>query len=275
MLLVLLDSSLLGRLDYTNLSQQALMECLVCHFTYESINLFHDEKKNFCSLCEWEGVHLDSDGIVTEIRWVEMSGSIDFHWLPPSLQVFCTECSPCLSGILDFQVLSPSLLSFTLVKTKVTGRIKSPLPKVMHELIVQHGCLAGSLETSFLPATLLIINLGENMFSGSLELADLPDKIEEVYLYSNRFSGSINMDYLPQLLRDLDLQGNFLCGTFSLLFVPETLVHINLSNNLFEMDTVIFSCAHRRLLRVDLRGNEVQSITDTNGEYLVSDKFLY
>ena len=82
------------------------------------------------------------------------------------------------------------------------------------------------------------------------------------------------LDSLPQKLSHIGIDCTHTRKAFSLLFVPEALVHINLTNNLFEMDTVIFSCAHRRLLRADLRGNKVQSVADTNEEYLVLDKFL-
>ena len=79
----------LGRVDYSFLSDQTLMEIL--------IERFHDETKGECQenngiyldVCEWSCIKCDDDDRVIRIERdsENISGSIDLCYVPPKVKV--------------------------------------------------------------------------------------------------------------------------------------------------------------------------------------------
>ncbi|KNH04355.1 transposase IS204/IS1001/IS1096/IS1165 family protein [Perkinsela sp. CCAP 1560/4] len=77
--------ALLGRLDYTSLSPQALMESLIGGF--DEVGSICGSREEPKDLAEWEGVTVEEDLMVKVIDWSEMSLSVSFdvQWAPPSI----------------------------------------------------------------------------------------------------------------------------------------------------------------------------------------------
>ena len=118
------DSSL-GRLDYTSLSQQALMEMVIEGITQkEAICGDPDEPKD---IEEWKGVLME-DGEVVEIEWrgtylenqSRLTGPLCLEWLPSSVRKFVVRWNQ-LTGTLDLTSLPTSMKWLDIGHNACTG----------------------------------------------------------------------------------------------------------------------------------------------------------
>ena len=79
----------LGRLDYSLLSDQTLMEMLIEKFDDETKKEYQGKHGMYKDVCEWECVECDDHEEVVEIdinsRYV--SGSLDLCYVPPKVNL--------------------------------------------------------------------------------------------------------------------------------------------------------------------------------------------
>ena len=88
--LVLSVDPSLGRVDYSLLSDQVLMEMLFEGFDDETKKQYKDSVGIYLDVCEWSCVTCDDDDRVIEVRigFRHVSGSPALCYIPPKVKVF-------------------------------------------------------------------------------------------------------------------------------------------------------------------------------------------
>ena len=207
----------LGRLDYTLLSDQALMEMLFDGLKPKHKRKFQDARRNYKDISEW-GRKKDwcENGRVVKIAllWYHFIGEqFPFEFIPPLVEEFALH-SCHVHGTLD----------------------GSLLPLGMKGFAVGWNSLHGTLRFQAFPRGLLCMDIHSNAFFGSCVLSDLPDKLTNFDASRNKFSGEISLNALPACLKELDLSSNNLSGSITLKEIPESLADIRLGFNEFSGD---------------------------------------
>ena len=204
--------------------------------------------------------------------------------LPENLDSF--EANECFqSGLVDFIYFPPKVDALCLSSNNLKGTVVFAHMTRLSSLSCPKNLLTGSLSLRELPDTLRAIDLSENKLSGSLELTSLPECITDVKLFGNEFSGTIDLGHLPKSLWTLHLHDNHLSGAFSLEGLPKghglfmlsrkpIVYSFNLSGNRFVMETLVVPADRSRLPRIDLRGNAVGKVIDTNGVNVVTKTIM-
>ena len=224
----------LGRIDYSLLSDQALMEILFDGIRTDNDASIRDENGNFNDISEWNYIKCIGDS-VSEIK---IHGShisdkqFPFEFIPPRVTVFQTGVSSNLHGTLDPSVLPHSLIVFDVAWNKLHGSVDlRSFPEKLHEIYIHNNSFSGSLDLTSLPASIMRLDASENAFSGEVSLNHLPSKIERLFFNQNSLSGSIFIEKLPETLIYLALDENEFEGDFCLLDVPPNLQDLRMWGN--------------------------------------------
>ena len=165
-----LDCLHLGRLDYSTLPQQALMELLV--HSLPDRDAFEDENDHFSDITEWEGVTCEDGQRVVAIRWGARMfiGTLDLQWLPRTLRTFDV-ASNAFSGSVQCRLL----------------------PLALRHFVLTDNGFMGSVDLTRLPPALVSFVLTDNVFSGTLNLSKLPTALQNLGLSRNEFSGILDL----------------------------------------------------------------------------------
>ena len=83
---ITVDSSL-GRVDYSSMSDQTLMEMLIDGFDAKTRRRYKDSDGMYLDVCEWSNIKCDDDQRVIEIdiENKNSSGSVEFFYVPPKV----------------------------------------------------------------------------------------------------------------------------------------------------------------------------------------------
>ena len=74
----------LGRVDYSSLSKQILVEFLYEGFDQETRKKYQDKEGIYLDVCKWSSVECDADRRVVKIQeHGRFSGSLQLCYLPP------------------------------------------------------------------------------------------------------------------------------------------------------------------------------------------------
>ena len=241
----------LGRLDYSLLSDQALMEMLIEGFDEQTKKTYQDKHGMYLDVCEWSCIECDDDGRVVEvdIGITDMSGSLELFYVPPKVQ--------------ELYVGSGH-------KSDLTGSVElEHLPVGVYVLILTNNRLTGEIDLPQLPDGMQILDLKNNQLTGSIDLTHLPDGMRIIYLQNNQLTGEINLTHLPDGMQKLFLQNNQLSGSLVLKRLTAVL-HINVQENNFNAVAVVESETRAYIM---LRGSGVTSVVDENGKELDSKRF--
>ena len=199
-LLLSVDTNL-GRLDYSLLSDQALMEMLIDGFDDDTKKQYQDDHGMYLDVCEWSCIECDADERVAEIVMdnSDIRGSIQLCYVPPKVEEI---------DIGDMWV---------------------------------NGKLAGSVDLTLLPEGMEVLNLLGNKLSGEIDLTQLPYKMEYLTLGYNQLTGEINLTHLPDGMRGLHLESNQLSGSLVIRGLPQEMNIIDVRGNNFNAVAVVDS----------------------------------
>ena len=260
---------LLGRIDYSSLSDQTRMELLVADLSDITKSSFQDLNESFTDFADWwivkaieEGhpVSLSFDQGIGYRRTVE--GMMDFSYIPPSVKAFSLR-NYSISGSLDTSRLPTNLESFNVQGNALTSTIDlRALPPKLFGLNAKRNQLTGSCHLDALPQTLTLLDLSVNQLSGSILLDALPPMLGALHLNSNQFSGSISLAKLPVFLEKLILSSNAISGEFALVDPPSKLRIVSVER------TEIGGCATvppPESVRVYLGHTKITKVVDEDG----------
>ena len=217
------DCAHLGRLEYSTMPQQALMELVVRDLPDR--DAFEDENDHFYDINEWEGVICDDKMHVTAIRWA----------------------SRMFNGVLDLQWLPRTLIVFDVTSNAFCGSVESRLlPQALNHFILTDNGFMGSIDLTRLPRSILCFILTDNVFSGTLNFSRLPSSLISLDVSRNEFSGILDLSAIdrPMMLTDFGAEPelDYAGGT------PERELYVDFSDNFFAGDVLVSHLGNLREL---------------------------
>ena len=256
----------LGRLDYSSLSDQALMEIIVDGIPASERDDFEDEHGGLTDACEWDCVTC-VDERVTEISFVCYEfekAQFPFDFIPPLASiVIVEECA--IKGSLDTAVLPHQLIQLNVGINALHGTIAfSTFPQGLMRLKINVNTFEGNCVLEELPATLMYFDASENKFTGEISLNNLPHALHELNLAGNALTGSLRIESLPSSILTLWLASNYFSGEFMLLVCPRYLHRVNISKNDFSGTMVLLQSI--KVPGFYSIGNEIAAVVDEHDE---------
>ena len=269
------DASL-GRVDYSLLSDQTLMEMLIEDLDDEAKKRYQDNEGMYLDVCKWSCVTCDDDRRVIEIGADSsvISGSIHLYFVPPKLKVLKIKppwTGGKLTGSVDLAHLPRGVRAIDLRNNELTGEVDlTHLPESMEKLYLGRNQLTGGIDLTQLPGRMDYLSLNNNQLTRGIDLTHLPGEMEELYLQNNRFTGEIDLAHLPVGMQFLFLDNNQLSGSFVIKSLANGAL-INAQGNKFNAVAVVSS---KTLSDIFLEGSGVTSVVDENGKERDSERFL-
>ena len=261
MLCLLSIDPALGRLDYTVLSDQTLMEMLIDvvdpnELQYNSI---------FTDVCDWDFIEC-KDKRVVEIEFFRLPFSdrqFPFEFIPPLVTTFWTSSnSSC--GTLNPSLLPKDLVKFEFLANDLHGTLNcKAFPLKIKHIDISGNAFTGSVLLSDLPNSVTVFHASRNAFSGGLMLRDLPIGMESLDLSENRMTGPIIIDSLLPSMETIYLDDNGFTGEFRLSVIPPNLRCISIAQNNLSGTAVFPSSTGVMTFHIILDG--FTSVFDTDG----------
>ena len=266
----------LGRVDYSLLSDQTLMEILIEGIDDQTKKQYQDKHGMYLDVCEWSCIECDDDERVVEIGlgFGRISGSIQLRYVPPKVKILKMS-SPWMGGELtgpvDLAHLPDGMQQLYLENNQLTGEIDlTQLLGEMEYLYLQNNQFTGEIDLTRLPDGMVRLYLENNNLAGEVDLTHLPNAMEQLYLTDNQLTGEIDLTHLPDRMHVLHLENNLLSGSF-FIKSQTSRVCINAQQNNFNAVAVVHA---ETLSRIFLRGSGVTSVVDENGKELDMKQFV-
>ena len=290
------DASL-GRLDYSLMPDQALMEMLVEGLNDETKKKYQDKHGMYLDVCEWSGINCDAHQRVIRISiGIDVSSEnvrslLELRHVPPEVKVlkissmpggkltgsFDLTQLPCgmehlyihynqLTGAIDLAQLPGGMKELYLNCNQLTGAIDlTQLPGGMKELYLNYNQLTGAIDLTQLPGGMETLFLRNNQLTGVVDLTQLPGEMNSLWLNNNQLSGAIDLTQLPGGMKTLWLNNNQLSGPLIIKRLPSTMHTLIASLNKFNAVAVVDV---ERYVSIALRGSGVTSVVDSHGREL-------
>ena len=199
------DASL-GRLDYSLMPDQALMEMLVEGLNDKTKEKYQDKHGMYLDVCEWSGINCDAHQRVIRISiGIDVSSEnvrslLQLCHVPPKVKVL-----RIISKLRGKQTVSVDL---------------TQLPCGMEQLYLRNNQLTGAADLTQLPGAMTMLWLVNNQLTGAVDLTQLPDGMKELYLHNNQLTGAVDLTQLPDGMETLQLNNNQLSGAIDLTQLP-------------------------------------------------------
>ena len=243
----------LGRVDYSLLSDQTLMEMLFEGFDHETKKVYQDNDGMYVDVCHWSGIKCDAHKrvIKIDVDRKKVNGSLELGYAPPKVKVL---------------KISPFL------KSKLTGSIDlTRLPGGIRILYLENNQLTGEIDLTHLPKGMKELFLENNELTREIDLTCLPERMEYLSLEKNQLTGEIDITHLPNGMRGIYLQTNKLSGSLVIKRLSPQITTIDVRGNRFNAIAVIES---QTRAQIQLGGSGVKSVVDENGKKLDSKRFF-
>ena len=230
-----IDSSALGRVDPSQLSDQVRMELLISGIISASITNYRDASGDFRDVCDWDGVECDESQFVRKIALYTGNcfGELNLDFLPPSVREFRTIEASALQGTLNTATFPRGLQVFVVHAALSSSVDLTVLPHALTTWNISGNKFSGSCDLTKLPKNLRTLYISQNGFFGSLCAAQLPDTLQYASLTSCAFSGEVDLEHLPPRMLKLSLKGNKFTGSVSFANLPKWLAVLNIARNEF------------------------------------------
>ena len=239
------DASL-GRLDYSLMPDQALMEMLVEGLNDKTKEKYQDKHGMYLDVCEWSGINCDAHQRViriymeyTESIYMDVSSenarsSLELCHVPPKVKVLKIISKPRgkLTGSADLTQLPSGMKALCLTFNQLTGQIDlTQLPCGMETLGLDNNQLTGVVDLTQLPCGMETLGLNNNQLTGVVDLTQLPGAMKTLWLSFNELAGAIDLTKLPGGMKTLRLGFNELSGAVDLTQLPDEMEFLYLHNN--------------------------------------------
>ena len=255
---------MLGRMQPSDLTEQARMELFLSSLEHKSFASLRDDRGDFIDMRTWpQDVIQTNNGTVTHVTlWYEkIRGTINLEILPGSIGTL--QCvSPLVCGTLETSKLPHSLIYLEINCTKMSGAVDlTSLPRDSVHIDLSGNRFSGSCNLTALPNEIEKLLLSKNYFSGSVRLDKLPLGIETICLDANQLCGTLSFAGLPSSLRDLNLDYNKFCGELRITSPSPMLTNVSVEDNEFDATAVL----HHAFRAISLDFSGVEVILDENG----------
>ena len=263
----------LGRVGYTEIPDQALLEMLI-EGADERYKARFMVQGAYRDISEWDGVVCGPDGTVLHLTMANepmgalyaYGGTLALQFLPPNLTEFTCR-TKLFTGTIDMAELPASLRHFTLTTSNFEGPLGlSTMPSALKHLNLSGNFFSGSCDLTALPSGMQYVDLSNNHLTGSVSLDALPAHLLLLRLRCNALSGEIHIQNLSSNLQELYLDNNCFSGEFKLLCLSEKLNTISASNNALMGTAVLPKGINPRKTNVMLLGNSIGAVGDEMGD---------
>ena len=244
----------LGKVDYSLMSDQTLMEMLFEGFDDETKKANQDNNGMYRDVCEWSCIKCDADERIIEINIGSrnLSGSLELRYVPPQVKL---------------------LKISSWVKRQLTGSVDlTQLPEGMQKLYLCRTAIKGEINLEHLPKDMEDLSLQSNQLTGEINLTHLPERMERLFLQNNQFKGEIDLAHLPSAMKSLSLENNLLSGSLVIKNLPQGMVMLDVGANHFNAIAVVDSNAHGT---IKFEGGGVTSVVDKDGREVDIKRFLW
>ena len=234
----------LGRVDFSSMSDQTLMEIIMEGFNDRTKKEYLDIDGMYLDVCAWRCIECNDEQRVIKINihTPVVSGSLEICYVPLKVRVLSIRplwVNGNLKGSVDLDHLSEAMEELSLGRNQLTGKVNlTHLPGGMQRLLLNH-----------------------NQLTGEIDLTQLPGGMEYLYLHNNQFTGGVDLTQLPDGMGYLFFQNNQLSGSFVIERLTRGIC-INAEENHFNAVAVVGSNTDAR---VKLSGSGVTSVVDENG----------
>ena len=285
--LTAIDSAL-GRIDYTTMSDQCLMELLIEGLEEDWKVPFEDSNGDFRDIEEWDALTFSAEGKIEGILMFnraggsiafqylpksvkevdfsecELSGTVEASLLPDGLEYFNVSLAGELSGTFDLLKLPSQLVLCAIAENEFSGSADlTQLPENLENLALRVNCFSGTVSLDALPNQMKDLSLDANKFHGSLDISSLPGSMLSLSACECAFTGTLNFERLPSSLQYLWLYQNEFTGELRLDKIYQMLTDIDVSDNRFEGTAIVHSSLHQYIA---LNGNFIDEVLDEDGE---------
>eukprot|EP00009_Paramoeba_aestuarina_P007520 CAMPEP_0201523978 /NCGR_PEP_ID=MMETSP0161_2-20130828/21037_1 /ASSEMBLY_ACC=CAM_ASM_000251 /TAXON_ID=180227 /ORGANISM="Neoparamoeba aestuarina, Strain SoJaBio B1-5/56/2" /LENGTH=264 /DNA_ID=CAMNT_0047923225 /DNA_START=20 /DNA_END=814 /DNA_ORIENTATION=+ len=245
-----------GKVEKSLLSQQTLMELLIagvdakeklCRNTDDSVDISH-----------WHHLTVNAQGDVTEIEWddQELSGYIDFQWLPETLEGLTISSEGHLSGEVDLTRLPCPLIVFQVYDNAFSGKVNlCHLPEKLEILSISGKGHTGTPNLRNLPRSMRRLHLNDCSLTGEVDLTQLPPLLEALSLAENQLSGPVDLTRLPQRMERLNLNDNRFSGLTDFSKIPRTVDTLSVAHTDLSGEVYIFTGIY-----LEIRGSKVKYV---------------
>ena len=288
----------LGKVDYSLMSDQTLMEMLIEGFDTESKKKYQDTDGMYLDVCTWPWVICDDNERVIGIRITRfyLYGSLELCYVPPKVKVLaiCVLGKSGLTESIDLTRVPDGMEELDLRSHKLTGEVDlTQLPDGMERLYLNNNQLTGGIDLTQLPSGMQMLYLDDNQFTGEVDLTRMPEGMVWLYLNHNQLTGGIDLTHLPAGMGHIYLSNNRLSGEIDLTELPDGMVGLYLENNHLSGSLVIKKLTHEIYIdarrnrfnavavvdsetdaTIKLEGSGVTSVVDGNGGELDMKRFL-
>ena len=228
----------LGRVDYSLMSDQTLMEMLIDGFDDNAKKNYQDAASMYLDVCTWSCVHCDGDERVIRIdmETSSITGSLQLCYVPLKANVVNMRSwgKSKMTGSVDLARLPDGMTELSLDNNVLTGEIDlTHLPGGMTELSLYDNQLTGEIDLTNLPKGMTLLCLNSNQLTGKIYLNQLPSCMRKLYLNSNQFIGEVDLTQLPDGIKDFHLEDNMFTGEINLAHLPDGMEYLHLANNQF------------------------------------------
>ena len=105
------------------------------------------------------------------------------------------------------------------------------IPATVKKFEMPWNQLTGSADIAQLPEGMEMLSLNNNGLRGTLDFAHLPGSMRRIALHCNDFTGSLVLTQLPGNMKFLYLDSNHFTGSVDLSQLPESMKLLYISNN--------------------------------------------
>ena len=266
----------LGRIDYSLMSDQALMEMLIEGFDDESKKTYQDSHGMYLDVCEWSGISCDDDERVVEITLDSgsITGSLELCYVPPKVNDLSIRSwgKSELTGSVNLARLPDGMEYVSLCNNRLAGKIDlTCLPDGMQKLSLENNQFTGEIDLTQLPHEMYALYLHDNQLTGEIDLTQLSSEMECLHLHNNQLTGEIDLTHLPGQMQSLYLHNNQLTGSLVIRRLSPSMGFIDMRSNRFSAVAVIDSETDAT---IKLEGSGVTSVVDGSGRELDMQTFL-
>ena len=226
----------LGRVNYSLMSDQTLMEMFIEGFDEDTENKYQDSEGMYLDVCDWSCTKCDDAErvIQAEMHSTDVSGSLDLCYIPPKMKglKITSFGNSKLTGSIDLTHLPHGMQILALESHHLTGGSDlTQFPDEMKYLKLRNKQFTGEIDLTHLSDGMHTLNLKENEFTGEIDFAHLPDRMKYLTLSSNQFTGEIDLEHLPDRMEHLSLDDNQFTGEVNLTHISRKMKELHLQKN--------------------------------------------
>ena len=267
----------LGRVDYSLMSDQTLMEMLIDGFDDQTKKQYQDKHGMYVDVCEWSCIECDDDERIVQIdiESSRITGSLELCYVPPKVKRFKVNPSwgkGKLKGPVDLARLPEGIEILDLKGNQLTGEIDlKRLPVGLKNLYLSRNGFNGEIDLTQLGEGMNGLHLQNNQLTGEIDLTHLPQGLQRLFLQNNQLTGEIDLKNLPDGMECISLSNNRLSGSLIINELPQGVKMIDVRRNHFNAIAVVDSKTHTN---IELRRSGVTSVVDENGKEQDMKRFL-